>query len=109
VGIGFLLEAGESTEIFGLVVDHMARRNGLGRQLIAAAERWSRARGFDRIVVRSNVVRTESRRFDPALGFVPFKARRVHLKPLVARPERERSGRPARSVPIPSAIELSSD
>lgn len=57
------LESGESAEILRLVVAAAARRRGVGKRLVAVAEVWSRDRGLGRIIVRSNVARTESHEF----------------------------------------------
>src|SRR6185437_17034136 len=62
------LESGEFAEILGLVVDTAARRGGVGRALVADAERWARVHRLARLVVRSNVLRDESHSFYPALG-----------------------------------------
>lgn len=56
-------------EITGLVVHSSARRTGLGRRLVEAAEQWASSRGLPTVVVRSNVVRPESHAFYEALGF----------------------------------------
>jgi GNAT superfamily N-acetyltransferase len=77
-----LLESGESAEIVGLVVEPSARRGGVGRRLVVAAEEWSRALGLDRIIVRSNSVREEPHRFYPALDFALTKTQRVYIKRL---------------------------
>ena len=82
VGRGIWLESGESAEILGLVVGAAARRGGAGRQLVAAAEQWSRAAGLARIVVRSNAVRPEAHAFYPKLDYTLAKTQRVYLKPL---------------------------
>ena len=82
VAYGLRLESGESGEIVGLVVDAGIRRSGVGRQLVEAAERWSRAAGLVRIVVRSNAARTEAHSFYPALGYVLTKTQRVYGRPL---------------------------
>ena len=39
------LESDPQAWILGLVVDEALRRHGLGRALVAEAERWARARG----------------------------------------------------------------
>ena len=82
VGAGLWLESGECAEILGLVVDTAARRGGVGRRLIGAAEQWSRAAGFERIVVRSNAVRPEAHAFYPSLGYALEKTQRVYGKAL---------------------------
>lgn len=78
------LESGESAELLGLVVDRTARRAGAGRRLVAAAEKWSRERGLERLVVRSNVRRTEAHHFYPSLGYAPTKTQHVYLKKLTS-------------------------
>lgn len=80
---GMRLESGESAELVGLVVDATARRSGVGRQLVQAAEQWSRAAGLERIVVRSNAVRGEAHSFYPALDYVLSKTQRVYVRSLV--------------------------
>ncbi len=82
VGYGVQLEAGESAEILGLVVDPGVRRSGAGRRLVAAAEAWGRALGLVHMVVRSNAVREESHRFYPAIGYELAKTQRVYRKRL---------------------------
>jgi GNAT superfamily N-acetyltransferase len=84
VGAGFWLESGECAEILGLVVDAAARRGGVGRRLATAAEQWSRAAGFERIVVRSNAVRPEAHAFYPSLGYALEKTQRVYGKALTS-------------------------
>ena len=64
-----LLEQDERAEITGLVVDAAARRSGVGRALVRAAERWAVQRGLRTIVVRSNVVRPESHPFYEGIGY----------------------------------------
>src|SRR5262245_59167751 len=51
----FSLEGGDRAELMGLVVDPSARRGGLGRALVDAAETWALSRGLSSLVVRSNV------------------------------------------------------
>jgi GNAT superfamily N-acetyltransferase len=78
------LEAGEYAEILGLVVGAAGRRGGVGRQLVAAAERWSGGLGLSRIQVHSNVLRQEAHRFYPSAGYVRTKSQHVYVKALVA-------------------------
>jgi GNAT superfamily N-acetyltransferase len=68
-----LLESEPHAEIGALVVDASARRQGVGRALVAEARRWSLDRGFRALRVRSNVVRDEAHRFYPSLGFTRIK------------------------------------
>jgi GNAT superfamily N-acetyltransferase len=77
-----VLESGEVVEILGLVVDAAARRRAIGRALVAAAERWARECGIERIVVRSNAVRAEAHSFYPALGYALAKTQQVYRKSL---------------------------
>ena len=76
------LESGERIEIVGLVVSPVARRSGTGQALVADAERWALAQGFDSIVVRSNVARAESHPFYERLGYVRRKTQHLYMKPL---------------------------
>lgn len=78
------LESGERIEIVGLVVDAAARGSGVGRALVADAERWAREQGFDAIAVRSNVTRAESHPFYERLDYVRVKTQHAYRKPLVA-------------------------
>jgi len=74
------LESGEFAEILGLVVDTAARRGGVGRALVADAERWMRVQRLPRLTVRSNATRAESHDFYPALGFARVKTQQVYSK-----------------------------
>ena len=76
------LVSGERADIFGLVVSRDARRRGIGRLLMAEAERWARERGLDLIVLRSNVQRPESHAFYPAIGYEHFRTQAVYRKRL---------------------------
>jgi N-acetylglutamate synthase-like GNAT family acetyltransferase len=76
------LESAERIEIVGLVVRTVARRSHIGQALVADAERWALAQGFDSIVVRSNVARTESHPFYERLGYVRRKTQHLYSKPL---------------------------
>jgi GNAT superfamily N-acetyltransferase len=76
------LESGERIEIVGLVVSALARRSGVGRALVADAEQWALAQGFDSIAVRSNVARADSHPFYERLGYRRRKTQHVYSKPL---------------------------
>jgi GNAT superfamily N-acetyltransferase len=76
------LEAGPRVEIVGLVVGGSARRTGIGRLLVGAAEDWARAEGLHQVVVRSNEKRAESHPFYAALGYEKTKTQVVYRKSL---------------------------
>lgn len=76
------LESGLKAEIAGLVVDAGARRSGVGKALVDAAETWVRDRGLHTVMVRSNAARMESHPFYQGLGFVRGKTQHVYFKAL---------------------------
>jgi GNAT superfamily N-acetyltransferase len=75
-----LVESERRCEILGLVVDGRRRRGGIGRRLVAEAERWAASRGLRRMSVRSNVTREESHPFYEAQGYVRLKTQQVYRK-----------------------------
>src|SRR6266513_5601334 len=79
----FSMETGEKAELVGLVVRAGARRGGVGRLLVQAAEEWAADRGLSSIVVRSNVVRPESHSFYKRIGYTQSKTQHVYAKPLL--------------------------
>lgn len=74
--------SGFRVEIVGIAVEPAVRRRGVGRSLVAEAERWARANSSGAMVVRSNVRRVESHRFYPALGYTQSKTQAVYEKDL---------------------------
>ena len=77
-----ILESGVRVEIVGLIVSTEARRSGLGRSLVDEAERWARNIQAKTLVARSDIKRTESHAFYPALGFTLAKTQHVYRKTL---------------------------
>lgn len=77
-----LLEQDELVEITGLVVDSAARRSGVGRTLVNAAEEWASQQGLHTIVVRSNVERLESHPFYEGIGYQRKKTSHIYRKEL---------------------------
>jgi len=77
-----LLESEAFMEIEGLVVDASARRQGVGRALIAEVERWSLERGVTTIRVRSNVLRKEAHDFYPSVGYARLKTQHTYERRL---------------------------
>jgi GNAT superfamily N-acetyltransferase len=76
----FHLEEALFAEIAGLVVDEAVRGVGVGASLLRAAESWVRERGYDRLRVRSNVIRARAHRFYEREGFVECKRQVVFDK-----------------------------
>jgi ribosomal protein S18 acetylase RimI-like enzyme len=80
------LQAGARAEILGLVVDEARRRRGIGELLVESASEWAGHRGLSRIVVRTNVLRSEAPEFYRALGFEDVKQQFI-LQKAVPLPE----------------------
>jgi GNAT superfamily N-acetyltransferase len=78
-----LLEASELACINGLVVDEAHRSDGIGAELVAAAEAWAWEHGATAIMVRSRSARVRAHRFYERLGYVEVKRSHVFEKPLV--------------------------
>lgn len=55
-----------------LVVAPAARRHGVGRALMEAAQRWARARGAEELVLTVWAGNTEAERFYARLGYRPL-------------------------------------
>lgn len=71
--------------IAGLVVDASQRGRGIGKALLHAAEAWARKRGYEEVVLNSNVVREEAHRFYRDLGYAVVKTQYQFRKGLAAR------------------------
>ncbi len=82
VGIAFHLQSGAYCEIGGLVVADSARSNGIGRELVAAGERWAAARGLKKVLVRSNAIRVDAHRFYLRENYTQVKTSAVFEKKL---------------------------
>jgi GNAT superfamily N-acetyltransferase len=77
-----MLEAEPFLEVGGLVVDETRRGSGIGRQLMAAGEKWSLERGVLEVRLRSNVVREGAHRFYESLGYQNVKSQFTFHKQL---------------------------
>jgi N-acetylglutamate synthase-like GNAT family acetyltransferase len=67
-------------EIGGLVVDADLRGQGVGAQLMAAAEAWARENGCQSVYLRSNTLRTEAHAFYRHLGYSLIKSQYAFRK-----------------------------
>ncbi|MBZ5580272.1 MAG: GNAT family N-acetyltransferase [Acidobacteriia bacterium] len=76
------LQAAPRAEIGGLVVSSAARGQGIGRQLVAQAERWALERGIKQVVVRSQIARERAHRFYLREGYQRTKTSAVFSKDL---------------------------
>jgi GNAT superfamily N-acetyltransferase len=63
------LTTGDTAEVVAILVAKAYRRRGVGRHLIAAAETWALESGRARLLLRTDVVRTEAHAFFTALGY----------------------------------------
>ena len=77
-----LLVDDPEAEIGGLVVDAGRRGQGLGAQLMAAAEAWARNKGCPSVYLRSNTLRTEAHAFYQQLGYRLVKSQYAFRKEL---------------------------
>ena len=77
-----LLEADTRVEIWGLVVAEAARRTGVGRRLVEAAEEWAVKLGLNVVVLRSNRLRLEAQAFYEHLGYRVTKTQNAFRKTL---------------------------
>jgi len=77
-----IIESDDHVEIAGLIVDEGARGTGVGKLLVASAERWARDLGLRVLRVRSNVIRTGAHAFYQHLGFKVLKQQIAFIKEL---------------------------
>jgi len=59
----------ETSVVVAIIVREDRRRQGIGSRLIAAAETWARQSGQSRLLLRTDVVRTNAHAFFVALGY----------------------------------------
>jgi GNAT superfamily N-acetyltransferase len=71
-----------SALIMGLVVGDSHRSAGTGAELLAAAERWARARGCRQLVVATRITRERAHGFYAREGFAVSKTSYFLTKPL---------------------------
>ena len=69
-------------EVGGLVVDTEARRQGVGRALMAQAEVWAAEQGYAEVRLRSGLHRTEAHEFYQSIGYALTKTSHMFRKSL---------------------------
>ena len=74
------LESELFTEIIGMIVKSDYRGMGIGTKLLKEAEQWAVDRGCNRIRVRTNISRTETRDYYRRMGFISKKTQEVFEK-----------------------------
>jgi len=77
-----LLVSDVGAAIVGLVVDTDRPRLGIGKRLVARAERWCREQGCRTVIVRSRSHREGAHRFYERLGYEPHKTQIAFRKDL---------------------------
>jgi len=75
-----LLIADATAEIGGIIVDKNHRGQGVGKLLMLKAEQWAQLKGYNRIIVRSNILRNEAHKFYPNIGYEMIKSQAVYKK-----------------------------
>lgn len=73
-------------EIGGLVVDTKARRQGVGRALMAQAETWAAEHGYAEVRLRSGLHRTDAHEFYQSIGYALTKTSHMFRKRLLTEP-----------------------
>src|SRR5215471_9337238 len=76
------MELDARAEVSGLVVDELARSQGVGLALLARAEHWARHHGCCEIGLRSNVIRERAHKFYERNGYAHTKTLKSFRKPL---------------------------
>jgi predicted N-acetyltransferase YhbS len=77
-----IVESEPFVMIAGLVVDRQNRGNGIGRLLVAQAEKWTREQGCSIVRLSSSATRAAAHQFYEALGYTNIKTQYSFLKML---------------------------
>lgn len=75
-----LLVDAPEVEIGGLIVDENMRGQGIGEQLMRAAEGWAREQGCASVYLRSNTLRTQAHEFYKRIGYTIIKSQYAFRK-----------------------------
>lgn len=76
------LESVQFVEVRGIVVDKNYRGQGIGSQLIKFAEKWANEKQCNKVRIRTNIMRIETRDYYSKLGFKSMKTQEVFEKKL---------------------------
>jgi GNAT superfamily N-acetyltransferase len=82
------LETDPFVMIAGLVVDRAYRRQGIGRALIADAEKWAREQQCSVVRLRSSIGRTAAHQFYERAGYTNIKTQYSFAKSLDGRQDK---------------------
>ena len=63
------LERAHEVVVQSLVVDQSARKGGIGRKLMTAAEAWAKSRGIEQVVLHTRIDRDDARSFYEHVGY----------------------------------------
>ena len=77
-----VLEHDVAAEVVGIVVDPNARRQGIGKALLARVEQWAKEHGLDCVRIGSASHRTDAHAFYETLGYQKYKKHHRFMKEL---------------------------
>jgi GNAT superfamily N-acetyltransferase len=63
------LEKGFAVVVQSLVVDRRARKSGIGKLLMAAAETWARSKGAKHVILHTRIDRNDAHAFYERIGY----------------------------------------
>lgn len=72
-GIRTEILTGLQARIDGVVVESSFRGGGVGRKLMAAAEKWAKENGSETMKLNSNTIRAEAHKFYEKIGYEKAK------------------------------------
>jgi GNAT superfamily N-acetyltransferase len=90
------LTAGDTAEVVAILIAKVYRRLGVGRHLIAAAETWALESGRARLLLHTDVIRTEANAFFTALGYEKSATTLEFIRDLERVRQADRPTRPPR-------------
>ena len=76
------LEKAYEVVLQSLVVDQSARKRGIGKGLMAAAEAWAKSRGIEQVVLHTRIDRDDARSFYEHIGYNLTATSHLMAKPL---------------------------